>query len=280
MLFTKPWSRQLSVCGRSIINKKSVTTSMVVMNPFPGLDIGIPLTIFENAYTTLHYGENMVTAKSILLEFLIGYYVYGTDRYQDALAYAIKPYSTTKKDLYDYINTHKRLMVTTLFLSEMGILSMFILSEHPEMNIPFLLLLESTRYYSDMKKYLGMLKPLYISLMWTAAAIILPCVMYEHNYNILYSPQDYLPCTLTLFAASNIVDNKDIVEDYENGIQTIPVVIGEDNSNKLSMLALIASSLLLGFNPHYLDEPIFNSLLEIQNGAISFLPFALNATLA
>ena len=171
-------------------------------------------------------------------------------------------------------------MVTTLFLSEMGILSMFILSEHPEMNIPFLLLLESTRYYSNMKKYLGMLKPLYISLMWTAAAIILPCVMYEHNYNILYSPQDYLPCTLTLFAASNIVDNKDIVEDYENGIQTIPVVIGEDNSNKLSMLALIASSLLLGFNPHYLDEPIFNSLLEIQNGAISFLPFALNATLA
>ena len=96
----------------------------------------------------------------------------------------------------------------------------------------------------------------------------------------LNSPQDYLPCTLTLFAASNIVDNKDIIEDRENGIQTIPVVIGEEKSNMVNMLALIASSLLLGFNSHYLDEPIFNSLLEIQNAGISFLPFVLNATLA
>ena len=272
-------SKALILTRRGMVNKKVLATSML-MNPFPGIDIGIPLTIFESSYTTLHYGENIVTAKSILLEFLIGYYVYGTDRYQDALDYESNPFSTTKKDLYDYINGHKRLMVVSLFLSEMGILSMFILSEHPEMNIPFLLLLESTRYYSVTKKYLGIVKPLYIALMWTGAAIILPCVMYEHNYNILYSPQDYLPCTLTLFAASNMVDNKDIIEDRENGIQTLPVMVGEEKSNMISMLALIGSSLLLGFNPHYLDHPIFNSLLEIQNGAISFLPFALNATLA
>ena len=272
-------SKALTLTRQSIVNKKGLATSMM-MNPFPGLDIGVPLTIFENAYTTLHYGENIVTAKSVLLEFLIGYYVYGTDRYQDALAYAIQPYSTPKKDLYDYINSHKRIMIVSLFLAEMGVVSLFLLSEHAEMNIPFLLLLESTRYYGDMKKYIGVFKPLYIAIMWTAAAIVLPCVMYEHNYDILYSPQDYLPCTLTLFAASNIVDNKDIIEDRENGIQTIPVVIGEEISNMISMLALIASSLLLGFNTHYLDEPIFNSLLEIQNGAISFLPFALNGTFA
>ena len=272
-------SKALTLTARSLANKKVLATSMI-MNPFPGLDIGVPLTIFENAYTTLHYGENIVTAKSVLLEFLIGYYVYGTDRYQDALAYAIQPYSTPKKDLYDYINSHKRVMIVSLFLAEMGVVSLFLLSEHAEMNIPFLLLLESTRYYGDMKKYIGVFKPLYIAFMWTAAAILLPCVMYEHNYDILYSPQDYLPCTLTLFAASNIVDNKDIMEDRENGIQTIPVVLGEETSNMISMVALIYSSLLLGFNPHYLDQPIFNSLLEIQNGAISFLPFALNATFA
>lgn len=279
MFITPLKSKALTLTRQSIVNKKGLATSMM-MNPFPGLDIGIPLTIFENAYTTLHYGENIVTAKSVLLEFLIGYYVYGTDRYQDALAYAIQPYSTPKKDLYDYINSHKRVMIVSLFLAEMGVVSLFLLSEHAEMNIPFLLLLESTRYYGDMKKYIGVFKPLYIAVMWTAAAIVLPCVMYEHNYDILYSPQDYLPCTLTLFAASNIVDNKDIMEDRENGIQTIPVVLGEETSNMISMVALIYSSLLLGFNPHYLDQPIFNSLLEIQNGAISFLPFALNATLA
>ena len=46
------------------------------------------------------------------------------------------------------------------------------------------------------------------------------------------------------------------------------------------MVGLILSSLILGFNPHYLDFPVVNSLLELQNGAISFLPFVLNATLA
>ena len=76
MLFTKPWSRQLSLRGQSLLTKKGITTSMYVMNPFPGLDIGIPLTIFENAYTTLHYGENIVTAKSILLEFLISKFIH------------------------------------------------------------------------------------------------------------------------------------------------------------------------------------------------------------
>ena len=142
MLISKPWTQRVAFSARSLINRKSLATSMVVMNPLPGLDIGIPLTIFENAYTTLHYGENIVNAKSVLLEFLIGYYVYGTDRYQDALEYANKPYSTTKKDLYDYINSHKRIMIVSLFFSEIGILSLFILSEHPEMNIPFLLLLD------------------------------------------------------------------------------------------------------------------------------------------
>ena len=40
----------------------------------------------------------------------------------------------------------------------------------------------------------------------------------NYNYNIFYSPQDYLPCSLTLFAASNIIDNKDIDEDCKNQI--------------------------------------------------------------
>jgi hypothetical protein len=96
----------------------------MLMNPFPGIDIGFPLTIFENAYTTLHYGENIVTAKSVLLEILIGYYVYDTVRYQYTLDYERKSFSTTKKVLYDYIN------IVSLFLSEMEVLSMFILSEH------------------------------------------------------------------------------------------------------------------------------------------------------
>ena len=73
--------------------------------------IGIPLTIFENAYTTLHYGENIVTAKSILLEFLIGYYVYGTDRYNDAIDYHYHPYNTTKAVMYKNIYKNKIILM-------------------------------------------------------------------------------------------------------------------------------------------------------------------------
>ena len=77
-----------------------------------------------------------------------------------------------------------------------------------------------------------------------------------------------------------IDDNKDILEDAKNNITTIPVMYGETNSIRISMVGLILSSLLLGLNPHYLDFPVVNSLLELQNSAISFLPFVLNATLA
>ena len=114
--------------------------------------------------------------------------------------------------------------------------------------------------------------------MWTLCSVIIPCVIHDHNYNIFYFPQDYLPCTLTLFAASNIIDNKDIQEDTKNKINTIPVLYGKDNSNYISILALIASSLLLAINPHYLDNVVGNSYLELQNAAISYLPFVINGT--
>lgn len=262
--------------AKNIICKKPTT---MYMNPFPGLDIGIPLSIFENVYTHLHYGENIITYKNIALEFLMGYYVYGTDRYNDALDYNNNKFITTKKDLYDYINENRLRMDISLDIAHIGIYLLMLSESQFYLNLPFLFLLETTKYYKQTKPYLGVLKPIYISMMWTIAAIIIPCVMYEHNYNIFFYPQDYLPCTLTLFAASNIVDNKDVMEDINNNITTIPVVLGEERSNMLSMVALICSSLLLGFNKHYLDQPIFNSLMEIQNAGISFLPFALNGTL-
>ena len=51
------------------------------------------------------------------------------------------------------------------------------------------------------------------------------------NYEIFNYPLDYLPCFLTLFATSNYADIKDIQEDKMNNITTIPVAIGEKNSN-------------------------------------------------
>ena len=78
------------------------------VNPFPGSDIGIPLTIFETVYTNFHYGENLITFKPIILQFLIGYYAYGLDRFNDAKMYKKTPFITRKTELYDYINNNNK----------------------------------------------------------------------------------------------------------------------------------------------------------------------------
>ncbi len=273
-------SLQLSLRKPSLINIHRPCTNlrMTLKNPFPGLDIGIPLTIFQNTYTTLHYGEDIITLKLIALQFLLGYYAYGTDRYNDAIEYHMTPYNTTKKVLYEDIYENQILVYKSLMFSYLSILTILLYDENFVYNIPFVFILQTLNTYKKTKPKLGVCKPLYISIMWTLCAVIIPCVLHDHDYSIFNYPQDYLPCTLTLFAASNIIDNKDIEEDTKNGINTIPVFYGKDNSNYISIVALIGSSVLLGTNPHYLDNVLGNSYLEIQNAAISYLPFVINGT--
>ena len=71
------------------MRRKRVVRNIASMNipPLNGLDIGIPLNIIDNVFTNLHYGYDITTPKVILLQFLIGYYTYGKDRYKDALEY-------------------------------------------------------------------------------------------------------------------------------------------------------------------------------------------------
>ena len=47
---------------------------MIEANPVVGLDVGIPLNILQNIFTSLHYGFDITTFKLILIQFLIGYY--------------------------------------------------------------------------------------------------------------------------------------------------------------------------------------------------------------
>ena len=105
--------------------------------------------------------------------------------------------------------------------------------------------------------------------MWTFATVILPCVVYEHNYNILNDPFDYIPCMLILFASTNYADIIDIEEDKQNNIQTFPVTFGEENTIKIIFASLALSSLLFGLHPHYIHRPIINSLFELQNIVLS-----------
>lgn len=250
-------------------------SSLKMMNPFPGSDIGIPLNIFQNVYTNLHYGHDITTIKNVLLQFLIGYYTYGNDRFKDAMDYKINQYTTTdnKKDLYKYIIDNEIFIKSSLDLTFSSVLFTLITDENFLINIPFILLLVSTDYYRDLKKKNTFIKPFYISALWTSCCIFLPCVLHDHNYSILNYPLDYLPCALTLFSLSIILDIKDIDEDKENGVNTFPVRYGKYKTSMISLLGLAISSILFGLNPHYLDRPLVNSINEIQNAGMAILPF-------
>ena len=261
-----------------VIKKANLNNNLKMINPLPGSDIGVPLNIFQNVYTNLHYGYDITTMKNVGLQFLIGYYTYGNDRYQDALEYSKTKYNTTKTELYQYINDNRNFIKSSLDISFGLTIITLISDENFIINIPFILLLLSTDYYRDIKKKIGICKPLYISVLWTSCAIFLPCVLHDHNYSILKYPFDYLPCMLTLFGLSNILDIKDVDEDKANNIETIPVKYGVYNSTMISLFCLALSSLMFGLNDNYLDRPIINSINELQNAGMAFIPYFKNET--
>lgn len=250
-------------------------TKLYSTEPLNGIEIGIPLNIFSNIYTHLHYGYDITSIKIILLQFLIGYYTYGKDRYNDAIQsnnnnVVVKE---KKKKLYEDINQNKDLYSNTINFSLLCIISILLVDENYLKNIPFIFLLLTTEYYTQIKENIGVIKPFYIGIMWTISTLILPCVIQDDNYSILNYPLDYLPEILILFATSNLADIDDIEEDENNNIQTIPVKYGKENSLMITMLALSMSSLLFGINPHYIERPIINSIVEIQNILISYFAY-------
>ena len=256
-----------------IKNRPIKKSSLKMVNPLPGSDIGIPLNIFQNIYTNLHYGYDISNIKNIGLQFMLGYYTYGNDRYQDALEYEVKKFTTKKEDLYKYVLENKEFIKSSLDITFAITTLILITDENFLLNLPFILLLISTDYYKDIKQKFGEFKPLYIAALWTGCTVILPCVLHDHNYSILQYPLDYLPCLLSLFALSNFLDLKDVEEDIENGINTLPVKYGKYNAAMIGLFLLALSSLMFGLNPNYLNRPLVNSLNELQNAGMSSIPF-------
>ena len=72
-----------------MLNKNNVT----IYNPIIGSNLGVPLNLLQYIYTTSHYGENIINYDLILLQFAIGIFTYGTDRFLDALEYDTYTYS-------------------------------------------------------------------------------------------------------------------------------------------------------------------------------------------
>ena len=173
--------------------------------------------------------------------------------------------------MYQYLLKYKNIYRLTYDISFLIITSILLFDDEGLINIPFILLLLSSEYYKNLKKNLPYLKPFYVGLLWTIASLIIPCVMYEHNYNIIDYPSDYLPVFLNIFATSNLADIKDIEEDTKNNIFTLSSILGSKKSIFVSVLGLVFSGLLFISNDHFLDRPVINSLVELQTIGSAFV---------
>lgn len=239
------------------------------------LSIGIPLNIFSNVYTNLHYGFDITTTKSIFLQFLLGYYAYGYDRIKDANEYTNSTdtsiYPENKIKLYKRILDKKLLYDITVNSALLGSIYLLSIDNYDITHLPFLLLLYLSSNYKEYKPLLSIYKPLYIAAMWTLTTIILPCVLYENNYDILIYPQDYLSCLLFIFSASNFADINDIKEDKKLGVKTLPVLYGKQLTSYVSFAAVAIAAILLIENPNFENRFWINSIIEAQHLGLMYV---------
>ena len=210
-------------------------------NPIIGSSIGVPLNILQYIFTYTYFNENIVNRELFILQIAIGIFTYGTDRFLDALDYTDNLnnnhiYSQDKIDYYNYLIKNTYFNIFIIFSSFIYINN--IIKDNIETH-PFIYAISSTLFYRNFKENFGEFKSLYIAIFWTLGAVILPCVLYENNYEILYHPTIYMPNFFLMFASSNALDIKDIDEDKNNNIYTLPVIIGKKNTLLLNNLSYI-----------------------------------------
>ena len=53
-------------------------------------------------------------------------------------------------------------------------------------------------YYKEIKLNIPCFKPLFVACLWTTASVIIPSILYENNYNIIYDLYSYVPAYFSL----------------------------------------------------------------------------------
>ena len=232
----------------------------------PAIGTGIPLIIYEEVFTHLHYNENILTSTDIGISLSLAFLAYGYDRLRDAVSYDIQTTSQSKQLIYDSIND-----IRGIYISALVFVFLYLnheLYKSPE-NYVFSLPLLLSFIYKDIKLFLGIYKPLFIGAMWASASVIIPCVMHDNSFGILNDPLCYFPCALSLASISNVVDIKDIEEDKEEGIQTFATTYGKINTKMMSLVGLCMSGVLYAYHPNSSN----NFLFEIQNAILAGVVF-------
>lgn len=205
-----------------------------------GIEIGIPLNILSK--TALNsYNHIALPKQQLLFNFILGYSTYKGDRFLDALEWNTTQIDIDKKDYYLSLIENKSIIEYSLFCTIICILTYSIYDD-----IRILPLYISTLTYKYIKKF-TYFKSLYISLMWTFASCILPL-----NYYPL--PIEYLPTFFNIFALTNFADIKDYDEDIKNNINTLPTILGKNNTIKIILLSAFISNAIFLMNDYSLDS--------------------------
>tara|TARA_Y100000816_G_C26047358_1_gene548926 strand:+ start:433 stop:1314 length:882 start_codon:yes stop_codon:yes gene_type:complete len=260
-------------------------------NPIIGSNIGIPLNILQYIYTTTYYGESVINIQLFFLQFAIGIFTYGSDRFYDALEYNNTKLDNTKlnntklnntkldnNNIYsiEKINYYENVLynynnnIYFIFLSYIYILYVLL----PHINTyPLLIALTSTLDYKNFKKHFGQFKALYIGVFWTLGCLVLPCILISDDYSILNDPTLYLPSFFLMFGSSNLLDIKDIDEDASENINTLPVLYGENIAIALSHSALLIAIILFFQNENFDNNLLLSSLYELQIFGSFFLNY-------
>tara|TARA_Y100000389_G_C17394636_1_gene481845 strand:+ start:63 stop:932 length:870 start_codon:yes stop_codon:yes gene_type:complete len=258
-------------------SENNKTGTELFYNPIIGSNLGIPLNLLQFIYTNTYFNENLITPQLIGLQFAIGIFTYGSDRLIDALEYNniynktnTSNYSIDKINYYNYLLKTKNFNIFIITLSYLYIFSLLI--NNPE-TYPILFLLTSTLDYKNFKKNYGQFKALYIGIFWTIGTVILPSVLINHNYDIIKEPTIIIPSILNLFASSNLLDIKDIDEDKQEEIYTIPVIYGTNFAISISHISIILAILIFYNNENFENNIYLSLLYELQSFGVFFLNF-------
>jgi hypothetical protein len=265
-LFQKGPKRELR---RFLSPKKNIESETIKrVSIFSGEEIGLPIYLFQQIFSYLHYGENINIDNIFLFEALLGYVTYGTDRLIDSYEYKKNPnmkITDKKKEFYENILENENIVMITLLASYFICFEWLSMRESTS---PFAFLLLTNAFYKNIKPFLGVGKPIFIGVMWVIASVILPSVAYSGNYDIIYDPSCYIPPLLSIMGQSNIADIKDIKEDKEQGVETIPVLFGPKIASLFTILTSIISSNILLHHPNFNSNLIPNIMFELNNFGI------------
>lgn len=254
---------------KNINNLKKIIKENPILydrNFYSGIELGIPLSIFEYTFTFNHLGTNIVNFQDVCLLSLIGYVTYGCDRFLDSIEYYKNnqeiEVGDRKKELYTFLNENKYDVMRALFISYFLLNLYFFKNEKILYFLPFMY---SAFYYKQIKLNIPCFKPLFVACLWTTASVIIPSIVYENNYNIIQDVYSYAPAYFSLLGLSNYLDIKDIDEDKDYGYLTIPNVLGLKNARFISVLSLLFSTLLYTKNEHFGERYFIDFFFVIQN---------------